>query len=148
LTPDPRRPTLHAWTRRSSTRLISSYREAVDSYMAAQVIQTRHQHRRVPPRPLVELEAEIKSLDEDVQRPLMEVYVNRTGFRRGSVDRVQAATATCWSAEYAVSYPAGGTSAQAEWSRAVFHQWTHAAVSISTCSTVRQGPLRLMSSVL
>ena len=56
--------------------------------------------------------------------------MNRTGFRRDPDDRFQAAVATCWSAQYAASYSAGGTSSQAEWSLSVFHQWTQAAVSI------------------
>ena len=72
--------------------------------------------------------------------------VNRTGFRGDPDDRSQAAGATCWSAQYAASYSAGGMSPQAPWSRCEFHQWTQAAVSDSTCSTDRQGPARSMSS--
>lgn len=37
---------------------------------------------------------------------------------------------------------------QASCRRLVFHQWTQRAVASSTCSTVRQGPWRLISSVL
>jgi transposase len=75
--------------------------------------------------------------------------VNRTGFRGDPDDRFQAASvATCWSAQYAASYSAGGMSTQAPWSRWAFHQWTQAAVSNSTCSTLRQGPRRLISSAL
>ncbi len=35
------------------------------------------------------------------------------GFRGDSIDRVQAAVATCWSAQYAASYSAGGMLSQA-----------------------------------
>ena len=78
-----------------------------------------------------------------------ETYLNRTGSRGDSDDRFQAASvASCWSAQYAASYSAGGMSPQAPWSRWAFHQWTQAAVSNSTCSTLRQGPRRLISSAL
>jgi hypothetical protein len=61
----------------------------------------------------------------------------------------QAATvATCWSAQYAASYSAGGRSPQAEWRRRVFHQWTHSDVASSTCSMLRQDPRRWISSAL
>ena len=50
----------------------------------------------------------------------------------GLIDRVQAAAATRWEAQYAASYSAGGTSRQADRSRTVFHQWTQAAVGALT----------------
>ena len=69
------------------------YRAAVDAYMAAEVLPfvpdawvdhaktkigyeiplTRHFYRYVPPRPLEEIDAEIKALEEEIQRLLREV---------------------------------------------------------------------------
>jgi type I restriction enzyme M protein len=69
------------------------YRAAVESYMAAEVLPyvpdawvdnsktkvgyeiplTRHFYRYVPPRPLAEIDAEIKALEEEIQRLLGEV---------------------------------------------------------------------------
>jgi type I restriction enzyme M protein len=77
-----------------SERLASApYREAVESYMAAEVLPyvpdawvdntkakigyeiplTRQFYRYVPPRPLAEIDAEIKALEEEIQRLLREV---------------------------------------------------------------------------
>ena len=69
------------------------YRAAVDAYMAAEVLPfvadawvdhtktkigyeiplTRHFYRYLPPRPLAEIDAEIKALEEEIQRLLREV---------------------------------------------------------------------------
>jgi type I restriction enzyme M protein len=69
------------------------YRAAVDAYIAAEVLPfvpdawvdhaktkigyeiplTRHFYRYVPPRPLAEIDAEIKALEEEIQRLLREV---------------------------------------------------------------------------
>jgi Type I restriction-modification system methyltransferase subunit len=71
------------------------YRAAVDAYMAAEVVPfvpdawvdhakskigyevpvTRHFYRFVPPRPLEEIDAEIKTLEAEIQRLLREVTV-------------------------------------------------------------------------
>jgi type I restriction enzyme M protein len=77
-----------------SERLASEpYRLAVEEYMAAEVLPylpdawvdhgrtrvgyelplTRHFYRYVPPRPLEEIDVEIKTLEEDIQRLLGEV---------------------------------------------------------------------------
>ena len=77
-----------------TARLASSaYRAAVDAYVAAEVLPfvpdawvdhakakigyeiplTRHFYRYVPPRPLAEIDAEIKALEEEIQRLLREV---------------------------------------------------------------------------
>ena len=77
-----------------SRRLASSeYRRAVDEYMAAEVLPwlpdawvdhsktrigyeiplTRHFYRYTPPRPLAEIDAEIKRLEEEIQELLAEV---------------------------------------------------------------------------
>jgi len=77
-----------------TARLASpAYREAVDAYMVAEVLPyvpdawvdhsktkigyeiplTRHFYRYVPPRPLEEIDAEIKALEEEIQRLLREV---------------------------------------------------------------------------
>ena len=77
-------------TERLTTR---AYRAAVDTYMAAEVIPfvseawvdhaktrigyeislTRHFYRYVPPRPLEEIDAEIRALEAEIQRLLLEV---------------------------------------------------------------------------
>ena len=69
------------------------YRAAVEAYVAAEVLPfvpdawvdhtktkigyevplTRHFYRYVPPRPLEEIDAEIKALEEEIQRLLREV---------------------------------------------------------------------------
>jgi len=71
----------------------SSHRAAVDAYVAAEVLPfvpdawvdhaktkigyeiplTRHFYRYVPPRPLAEIDAEIKALEDEIQRLLREV---------------------------------------------------------------------------
>jgi type I restriction enzyme M protein len=77
-----------------TARLASpSYRAAVDAYVAAEVLPfvpdawvdhartkigyeiplTRHFYRYVPPRPLAEIDAEIKALEEEIQRLLRDV---------------------------------------------------------------------------
>jgi type I restriction enzyme M protein len=69
------------------------YRSAVDDYVREEVVPyvpdawvdhertkvgyeiplTRHFYRYVPPRPLVEIDAEIKALEDEIQRLLAEV---------------------------------------------------------------------------
>ena len=69
------------------------YRSAVDDYVAAEVLQyvadawvdhtktklgyeiplTRHFYKYVPPRPLAEIDAEIKQLESEIQELLREV---------------------------------------------------------------------------
>jgi type I restriction enzyme M protein len=77
-----------------SARLASQpYRRAVEEYMSAEVLPyvpdawvdhgktkigyeiplTRHFYRYVPPRPLEEIDAEIKALEEEIQELLGEV---------------------------------------------------------------------------
>jgi type I restriction enzyme M protein len=78
----------------TSARLASApYRGAVEAYLVAEVLPfapdasvdhtktkigyeiplTRHFYRYVPPRPLVEIDAEIRSLEADIQRLIGEV---------------------------------------------------------------------------
>jgi type I restriction enzyme M protein len=75
-------------------RLASApYQEAVDAYMVAEVLPyvphawvdrsktkigyeipiTRHFYQYIPPRPLEEIDAEIRALEEEIQRLLGEV---------------------------------------------------------------------------
>jgi type I restriction enzyme M protein len=83
-----------AFAKDPSRRLASAaYREAIEAYVAAEVTPhvadawvdhsrtkigyevpvTRHFYRYVPPRPLAQIDADLRRLEEDIQRLLREV---------------------------------------------------------------------------
>lgn len=92
----PLPPVPITWTENPDARIASvEYRAAVDDYMASEVLPyvpdawvdhsktklgyeipfTRHFYKYVPPRPLAEIDAEIKTLETEIQSLLQEVTV-------------------------------------------------------------------------